>query len=304
MARLAEAEDPMYLFAADPWKPAAVVVATLTLTVCGGGGGKDGRAPTQPVVVATPTPVAGPTPDPPLSATCARLPLGTDKYTCRDETPSFLTEVSDAIDTLKLQHPEYFDGETVRNIGGYYVGIIKLLDQQNICAGFDGEELAVKNSPEFNDQYKLLTSWGQIRKFYVGTCYPAVFPLSRGNPAPSPPGCSLPPSSEITCGTTDTQFRGDVEDAIDAVIAQRPELFDPNSHAPGRDWPKVNDLLAYQLAVIDVLTKKGYCGKFDGEEIQLKRTNEYSEHFDVNYSDQYVRRGPGIYRGTCYPAAF
>jgi hypothetical protein len=45
-------------------------------------------------------------------------------------------------------------------------------------------------------------------------------------------------------------------------------------------------------------------GLFDGEEIEVKRTNEFSEHYDVNYADEYIRTGPGIYRGACYPAAF
>ena len=44
--------------------------------------------------------------------------------------------------------------------------------------------------------------------------------------------------------------------------------------------------------------------KIMGEEIQVKRTNEFSEHFDINYADVYVRRGPGTYRSSCYPAAF
>ena len=43
---------------------------------------------------------------------------------------------------------------------------------------------------------------------------------------------------------------------------------------------------------------------FDGEEIQLKRTNEFTEHYKIDYSNAYVRTGPGTLRGTCYPAAF
>ena len=36
----------------------------------------------------------------------------------------------------------------------------------------------------------------------------------------------------------------------------------------------------------------------------MKRTNDFSEHYDINYKDEYVRRGNGSYRGACYPAAF
>ena len=63
-------------------------------------------------------------------------------------------------------------------------------------------------------------------------------------------------------------------------------------------------MAAYNQAMIDVLAKKGYCAIFDGEEIQVKRTNQFSEHYDVNYADKYIRSGPGIFRGSCYPSAF
>ena len=63
-------------------------------------------------------------------------------------------------------------------------------------------------------------------------------------------------------------------------------------------------MAAYHAALVQALSGKGYCAKFDGEEIQLKRSNEFTEHYDVNYADKYIRRGPGAYRGSCYPAAF
>ena len=286
------------------WRPAAVAAAALCLCVCGGGGGaKGGGAPTVPVVLPSPTATPALAPEA-VSATCERLPLGSAVYSCRDETPSFMVEVNDAVDELMRVHPEYFSGDIVRNLGGYYVGIIKILDRKNICAAFDGEELAVKNANDFSDQYKLITSWNQVRRFYIGTCYPALFPLSRNQPPASPSGCSLPPSSEVACGKPDPLFLGDVESAIDQVMAQKPALFNFADHAPGNDWPAVTDMLAYENAVIDVLASRGYCGKFDGEEIQVKRTNEFTEHYDINYADKYIRRGPGIFRGSCYPAAF
>jgi hypothetical protein len=285
------------------WSPVAVALVALALVTCGGSGKSGGAGPTVPLDP-TPKPVVAPTPEPPLSQSCARLPLGTDTYKCWEPGPTFLGEVSDAIDALKREHPEYFDGDFVTNLGGYYVGVIRNLDKQGICAGFDGEELAVKTSAEYNDQYKIITSRSQVRKFYIGTCFPAVFPLSLRTPAPSPAGCSLPPSSDVACGKPDPRFIAEMEGAITQVINSRPELFDTSKHAPGTDWPAIRDFAGYHAAVIDVLSKNGFCGKFDGEEIQLKRSNEFTEHYDINYSDQYVRRGAGIYRGACYPAAF
>jgi hypothetical protein len=285
-----------------PWATALVPVAVaLVLASCGGG--SKGDSPTVPAVP-TPTPVAVPTPEPPLSTSCERLPLGSATAACRGEAASFFAEVVDAIDTLKSERPEYFRGDTVLNRGGYYVGLIRVLDREGLCAAYDGEELAVKNTNDFSDQYKVLTSWNEIRRVYMVTCTPAVFPLARGNPAPSPAGCALPPSSEVACGRPDPHFLGDVEAALDQVMKQRPELFDFGQTASGTDWPVVKDMTAYHLALVDALIPKGYCGKFDGEEIQLKRSNELSEHYDVNYADRYVRRGPGSFRSSCYPAAF
>jgi hypothetical protein len=292
----------MSIFGNRLWLPASLAIVVLTLTVCGGEKGGAG-GPTVPVDAAPP-PAATPTPNPPLSASCERLPLGSSKYTCRGESPTFLGDVIDAIDQLQQDHPEYFSGDIVRNEGAYYVGVIRLLDKRNICADFDGEELAVKNSNDYNDQYKILTSWGQVRKVYLTTCYPAVFPLARSTPAPSPPGCRLPPSTEIACGKPDPQYLGGVESAIDQVLVQRPELFDLSQTAPGTGWPAVKDMLAYHGAVIEILAKEGYCGRFDGEEIQIKQSNAFTEHYDINYADQYIRRGPGIFRVSCYPAAF
>jgi len=35
-----------------------------------------------------------------------------------------------------------------------------------------------------------------------------------------------------------------------------------------------------------------------------KKENRFSEHFDVFLGEGFVRRGEGIYRSTCWPAAF
>ena len=59
------------------------------------------------------------------------------------------------------------------------------------------------------------------------------------------------------------------------------------------------------MAVGAILTGMGYCARFDGEEIALKKgSNASSEQYDVNYQDRYIRTGDGIYRASCYPAAF
>jgi len=285
-----------------------VACSALLISSCGGGG----KTPSSPgTPAASSTPVQAPTPMPtiaPVSQTCARLPLGDPKAQCEVDTPQFMDEVTDAIGTVQTEHPEYFNGNTVLNPGGYVVGFIKVLDRQGICAYTDnGEEIAVKRDTNRGEQYAIITSKGQTRHFFLYGCVPAHFPTAT--PAPPaftpPPGCSLPPSTYITCGRPgDGLYIDDVTAAINKEMQDHPELFDYADTTPVTGWPRVKDPQKYQTDVLAMLTAKGYCGLFDGEEITLKRTNDFSEHYDINQSDNYVRLGPGIYRAACYPAAF
>jgi len=287
------------------WRLAAVVTAALALAVCGGGDSGSPSVPSVPVVTPTATPVAAPTPEPPVSASCARLPAGATKYSCRTEDPTFQGELEDAIETVKREHPEAFDGDQVKNGGLYIVELIKAFDRKGICADWDGEELGVATSRDYNDQYDVLTARSQVRRYFVGTCYPSVIPVSRAPAGATPAGCRLPPSREISCGDPESgAFFEDVSGAVDELLNTKPEMFDLGDTNPGTGWPRVRDMAAYHRAVADILARKGYCAIFDGEEIQVKRTNEFSEHYDVNYADKYIRTGSGIFRGSCYPAAF
>ncbi len=278
-------------------------------STCGGGSGS-GRGPTTPgvpVVTASPTPTPVPTPAPPLSASCARLGPGDPNATCGSGRETFLSDVEDAISTLQSQHPEIFAGDQIVNLGAYYVGLIKILDHQSLCAAFDGEELGVKSSNDFSDVFKLHTSRGLLRtgpRSYLGTCHPAVIPAAQGPLPPSPAGCPLPPSTYVACGKPAPQFFDDVSGAVNQLLTEQPQLFDFKDIQPGTDWPKIVDIKAYYQAIFAILEKKGYCVIFDGEEIEVKRTNDFTEHYKIDYSNAYVRTGKGIYRGACYPAAF
>lgn len=280
----------------------------LSLQVCGGGSPSGPTGPGNPTPVPTATPTPGPTPEPPLSASCAKLGTGVpdSQAQCRDEAPDFKGQVQAAIDTVRSENPGMFDGNQVLNVGGYIVDLIKAMDRQGLCAAYDGEEMGVKSNDTYNEQYDVLTAKAQVRNaVYLGTCYPSVIPRAQP-PLPKPPAtCPLPSSREIACGREPVpHYYNDVEAAIGQLLQEHPELFDPNDYAPGQGWPAYKDSNKYHQGVIDNLVAKGYCGFFDGEEIQVKKTNEFTEHYDVNYQDHYVRRGPGIYRGSCYPAAF
>jgi hypothetical protein len=283
-------------------KSVAAALAALALSACGGD--NKPSTPTQPTVAPTtsPTPVA-PTPEPPVSASCAKLPAAATKFSCRDDTAHFEGEVNDAIDTLMREKPRIFNGDDVLDVGAYVVGVMRILDRKGICGDYDGEELGVARNSNFNDQFDILTARNQVRRYFVGTCYPAVIPVRRHRQVPPPAGCSLPSSVEITCGDPASRFVDKMLAAIDQVQKDKSELFDFTDRSP-QGWPRVLDMAAYNAAIIEILATQGFCGRFDGEEIVVKRTNEFTEHFDVNYQDRYVRMGSGIYRGACYPAAF
>lgn len=127
------------------------------------------------------------------------------------------------------------------------------------------------------------------------TTAPTAAPTSA--PAPSGGGCGLPPGpgDGNNCPRTSPVFIADVEIAIDRTIQQRPDLFDGNRV---RDWNQ------YYATVVSNLRAMGYCAIFDGEEVAVKNTNDFSEQYHVLLSSGTVRRGENIYRATCRPAWF
>jgi hypothetical protein len=287
----------------------------LTLVGCGalaldacGGGGSSPSGPAQP----TPTPIATPTPVPPssaLSASCAKLPAGNVAASCKTDVPDFQADVDAAIRTLQQEQPQIFSGDQVLSAGAYYVGLIKILDRQGLCAATEGEELGVAKTASYNEQYDVLSAKGGARfgpVSYRATCSPSAVPIPTPGLGPATPGCPLPPSVEVACGREpEGRYYGDVEAAISKVLKEKPELFDYSDINPGSDFPAIKDLNAYNKAMVDAMTAMGYCAKHDGEELALKKgSNTFSEQYDVDIAEKYVRRGGGIYRVSCYPAAF
>jgi hypothetical protein len=109
----------------------------------------------------------------------------------------------------------------------------------------------------------------------------------------------------VACGREpEGHYYDDVEGAIDQVLKDRPELFDYSDLTQGTRWPRVTNMKAYISAVQDILVAKGYCATYDGEEMPIKHTNDFSEHYAIKYQDKYIRKGKGIYRGSCYPSVF
>lgn len=287
-----------------------VVLALISFNDCGGSKSPAGTTPiTSPSVVPGPTPTPVAAADPPVSKSCQQIGWGTlTNVRCPMETAGFQKDVDDAIRTLQRERPDIFNGNFIDKVGAYYVGLIKILDQKGICAGFDGEELAVKVDNTYNEQYDIETASGLARfgpVSYRSTCYPAAFPIQPGPPIPVPAGCNLPPSRNVACGRegSDGKYYTDVVAAINQVIAEHPEIFDPTDLRA--DGPYIKDLETYGRLVSEALAKRGYCARWDGKEEQVKQgSNEFNEQYAITLSLTHVRRDRNMYRSSCYPAAF
>lgn len=288
------------------------LLAAAVSTVCGGGD----KSPSAVTPTTTlPPPVApSPTPSPtPVATSCSRLGTVSGAGDCERTSESFLAQVDEALAQLVREQPQIFDlrdsvasgSFRVRSIGQYYVGMIENLEKVGLCADFDGEELQVKNSNDFSDQYHILTSDRYSRRganSYRATCRPAAFPTPLP-PLALTPGCDLPPSKEKACDPEAPRFLKDVDEAIEAVATEHPEYFDLSDRRNG-NWYRIVNGDAYVRAMEEALRKKGLCARYDGEEMAVKSENRVSEQFDIYLSEGYTRRGSGSYRTTCYPAAF
>ncbi len=139
---------------------------------------------------------------------------------------------------------------------------------------------------------------------------PAPEPTPTPEPTPVPGGggggggCGLPSQSpDHSCSRSNGVFYGDVEEAITRVIERSPGLFNMNDlNCP--TCPRINDHQGYVDAVAAEMGKMGYCAYYDGEELAIKNTNDFSEQYDISTASGFVRRGEKIYRATCWPAWF
>lgn len=127
---------------------------------------------------------------------------------------------------------------------------------------------------------------------------PTVAPTAGPTPAPSG-SCALPPGegNGVDCPRTAPRHLAAVDAAITRVVAAHPEWFEPGREVVVE--PHGND---FRFAVVDELRRASFCAFFDGEEIALKNTNDFSEQYHVLSSANHVRRGDGSYRATCTPA--
>jgi hypothetical protein len=149
---------------------------------------------------------------------------------------------------------------------------------------------------------------------------PSGPPITIPSPTPNPTdggggpvtsSCPIGPgSTATTCGRGTPRILADVEDAMNALIERKPEIFDLQSEvAPGSRAYLVRDREAYLDGLVDNLRRAGLCAERDVDNllqdtIRVKSSNDFSEDFDVLLGNGFMRRGNGAYRQTCNPAAF
>ena len=133
---------------------------------------------------------------------------------------------------------------------------------------------------------------------------PSAAPTTAPPPSPTLPGQAS--CSRIGFGTLNANcprsgafHQAQVEQAIDMVLQQQPEIF--ANHPLGKQVLSPGRLL---VGVIENLDRMGICAGFDGEELQVKTSNELNDQYHLITSNFILRRGESMYRATCFPATF
>ena len=91
----------------------------------------------------------------------------------RWKRPSTMLVGQEPGDLRPQPHPGLRELLLVRNVARYLARMPEMLAQRGLCSRWDGEEMAVKNSNAFNEQFDILTSSGYIRRqggSYRATC--------------------------------------------------------------------------------------------------------------------------------------
>jgi hypothetical protein len=159
---------------------AAIAALSLSALSCGD------DSPVAPPVQPTPAPTPSAVPTPALTAGCNLPALPDLRNECPKLTPQLWEFVEAAIQKTIADHPAYFDfnedlgggAYKVLNRDGYIKSVVADIQAQGICAREEIEEIQVKTSNEFNEQYNIWVSSGHVRhgpRSYITTCFPAQF---------------------------------------------------------------------------------------------------------------------------------
>jgi hypothetical protein len=192
---------------------------------------------TPPADVPTPAPNGQPVWVPPGTFSCALGP-GNKDFSCDAAAPRFADAVNAAVDRVAGEQRHLWpDGDLtarVRNEEEIHAAVIRILQAQGYCAGWDLVDLQVRDSNDFSEHYDLFDARGFFHEDPAdrvrSTCTPADFPLAATDRFDSvrvgfygiqcPAGVAKPPNSSgrlpVGClghvtATPKDKFFGDVD---------------------------------------------------------------------------------------------
>jgi hypothetical protein len=161
----------------------------LSTLSCGGGSSTPAGASGAPTPTPAPRPTPTPTPTPePAGLTCTVPPVenpqGCNPWS-KPKKPNFLTQVYDAIHTVQREKPDIFEVQgndvVVVKQDAYMRSVVKVLERDSgLCAAYDvrglpKDEISVKNSNDWSEQFDILTGQNTVWWNWTVTCRPAVF---------------------------------------------------------------------------------------------------------------------------------
>jgi hypothetical protein len=169
----------------------ALVIAVTGLILASCGGSSPAQPDPVPTPTATPTPAPTPTPKPLTVVKSCTLPPSSNPKSWEingcDKLKGPLaarlaTQVNSSMDRVLNERPDLFDFNDMK--GGnpkvldrqaYHVAVISALSDLGVCGNIEKEEIAIKNTNEFNEQWNIWTSAGYTWRKYETTCSPSWF---------------------------------------------------------------------------------------------------------------------------------
>ena len=148
---------------------------------------------------------------------------------------------------------------------------------------------------------------GHSRPPAEGTPPPASpAPDPHAPPSGGQPGCGLPPGtgSGEGCPRQTSAYLPEVERSLDRLVHRRPEIFNKQETRGCLECYRVTDTDAYIAGMLAEVRSEGACAMWDGEELAVKRTNDFNDQYDILTFENFIRRDHGSYRATCSPAWF
>lgn len=147
--------------------------------------------PPEPTPAPKPTPNPSPaTPEPPpLPPIACKLPSRPEcgapgpeagPWGCcsrEGREDNYLEAVEEAIAFTRTDKPSLFDGNRIVNTDAYRMAVVTYLRLHGYCAALGGpeDEIAVKQTNDFSEQYDIIIGDNQIGAFQAVVCKPARF---------------------------------------------------------------------------------------------------------------------------------